>query len=187
MKRKSWWIAVAASLVASSVAQAGSIQMVPVGVQTKDSGLLLEVKSLGEAPTYLPLSVFGGSLRLVLADGKSLDLHLQPVKSGAVEVAVLDPGSSDRLQQAVGASSLEEGLPLASFSLPVELGRTDDPGVNLSDAGFPDLELRVVSASKGFPITRQCKCGSETCTPKPGQCVDCGCATCCADPDPVIQ
>jgi hypothetical protein len=145
----------------------------------------LEVKMQDRAPIYVPLTTRGQvpqKVLLSLDDGRVLPLQITFSEEGQfAEVGVLEPTGQD---SARGERAFQKSRMANAVSYRVSLEDSAGVPVNsLETHGVKTFELKVVEGVVPPPSTA-CTCGTETCYPKPGQCVDCGCATCCAAQQP---
>lgn len=141
--------------------------------------LALEIQMPGHASLYVPLQAKPKTTLIALPSGETvlLNLRVQP-NQRTLRVNLSAP--IDRFRAL--AKGFEKNMDAyASYDLALAPGAREVWVEDLSVFGIQPLAMSVVEDPDPNPVI-QCKCGSETCYPKPGQCVDCGCATCCADP-----
>jgi hypothetical protein len=139
------------------------------------SGQYLEVKLSGHAPVYLRIP--NSQKRVILPLGRRDVLPMEIVnerKAGTILIRVYEPaakGEFDTLR-----AELEE---IASYRLENRL----NDAVTLHDLsifGVQQIQVSVAEKPGDQPILTKCVCPTETCTAKPGKCVECACAICCS-------
>jgi hypothetical protein len=139
------------------------------------SAQYLQVTLPGHAPIDVRIPSSQKTVLLPLRGHDVLPLTItNERKAGTVRLSMYEPAARGEVEK-VG-TGLEE---IASY----RLQSRPNAGMTLHDLaifGVDPIEVLIVERPNVRPLPTKCTCGTETCTPKAGQCVDCGCAICCA-------